>query len=146
MTSDSQKIRNEYFNMMTALADSVVEMPDAEIEEEIKEDGDKTEETRNVLLNSVRLAKQHALNEARKQYTSDLLAFQKLTLELPPTPGEKRDLLQSMLGSISQSQQLALTGQFREFEKLADEDLDGILLQLFALQSVITEEDESGQP
>lgn len=135
MTGDSQKIRDEYFNMMTALADAVVEMSDAEIDEEIKEDGNDTEEIRQVLLNSVKLAKQHALREARNQYTSSLQTFQNLTFELPPTPSEKRDLLQSMLGSISQTQQLALTGQFREFEKLADEDLDGILLQLFALQS-----------
>lgn len=135
MTGDSRKIRDEYFNMMTALADSVVEMSDAEIDEEIREDGDDTEEIQQVVLNSVKLAKQHALREARNQYTSNLQTFQKLTFELPPTPSEKRDLLQSMLGSISQTQQLALTGQFREFEKLADEDLDGILLQLFALQS-----------
>lgn len=135
MTSDSQKNRDEYFNVMNALADSVVEMSDAEIDEEIKEEGDNTEETRNVLLNSVKLARQHALREARKQYTSNLQKFQNLTFKLPATPSEKRGLLQSMLGSISQTQQLALTGQFREFEDLADEDLDGILQQLFALSA-----------
>lgn len=139
MTSDSQKIRDEYFNLMSGLADSVVEMSDAEIDEEIKEDGDSTEATRTALLNSVKLAKQHALREARKQYTSSLQTFQKIVFELPPTINEKRDLLKSMLGSISQTQQLALTGQFREFEELADEDLDGMLLQLFALQSAETQ-------
>lgn len=141
MTGESKKTRDEYFNMMNALADSVVDMSDHEIEEEIRDDGDNTEEIRAVLLNSVRLAKQYVLREARKQYDSELQSFRKFSFELPPTPNEKRDLLQSMLGSISEAQQQALTGQFREFEKLADEDLEGILQQLLALQASEKQED-----
>lgn len=144
MTGDSQRTKDEYFNMMTALADSVVEMSYTEIDEEIEEVGDETEEIRKVLLNSVKLAKQFALREARNHYDYNLKTFQKLTFDLPSTPSGKRDLLQSMLGEISQSQQHALTGQFREFEKLADEDLEGILIQLISLQAVEKQGDQSG--
>jgi len=142
MIAEHKKTRDEYFNLMNALADSVVDMSDAEIEEELKGDGDNTEEIRGVLLNSVRLAKQHALVDARKEYESRLETFKRITFDLPNTLREKRDLLKSMVGKMSQPQQLAFTGQFREFEKLADEDLDGILMQLFALQSADEQEGE----
>lgn len=142
MTGESKKTRDEYFNMMSALADSVVDMADVEVEELIQEDGDNIEEIRMVLLNSVKLSKQRTLIDARKQYESKLLSFKKTVFDLPSTLREKRDLLTSMLGDLSQSQQLAFTGQFREFENLADEELDGMLLQLFLLQSAGEQEDQ----
>lgn len=140
MTGESKKTKDEYFNLMNALADSVVDMSDAEILDEIGEDGDNTEEIRAVFLKSIKLAKQHVLIDARKAYDSELQSFKKITFDLPSTFREKRDLLKSMLGNLSQPQQLAFTGQFREFEILADEDLDGMLLQLFALQSASEQE------
>jgi hypothetical protein len=43
----------EYSNVMNALADSVFEMSDEEVEEYIQKDGDNTEQIRQVLLNAV---------------------------------------------------------------------------------------------
>jgi hypothetical protein len=134
MTRESKKLRDEYFNLMNGLADSVFEMSDAEIDEVIADEGDNSDAIRAVLLNSIKLAKKQALVAAKEEYAAELHSFQKIRFELPPTSEGKRDLLQSMLGNMSQTQQQALTGQFRDFEELADEDLDGFLLQLIALQ------------
>ena len=143
MTRESKKIRDEYFNLMNGLAESVFDMSDTEIDEVIAEEGDNTDEIRAVLLKSVQLAKKHALVEAKQQYAAELHSYRKIKFELPATPKGKRDLLQSMLGSMSNTQQHALTGQFRDFEELADEDLDGILLQLIALEE--SSESDNGE-
>lgn len=134
MTGKSKETRDEYFNLMNALADSAIEMSDDEIESQIAEEGDKTEEIRTVFVNAVRLAKQNALFEAKKQYAVTLTSFQKLKFEIPETLKEKRDMIHSLLDRMSSSQQHALTSQFREFERLADEDLDSMLMQLLALE------------
>ena len=133
MTGESD-IRDRYFNLMNGMADSVFEMSDAEVEELILEEGDNTEELRAFFLTSIRLARKQTLIDAKRRYAAEVTSFQKSRFELPQTSGEKRDLLQSMLGSMSQPQSQPLTGQFRDFEEVADEDLDGILLQLLALE------------
>lgn len=54
---DNRNYERELENICNALAESVFEMSDEEIESEISEDGDDTEEIRQVLLDAVEKAR-----------------------------------------------------------------------------------------
>lgn len=135
MLNENNKHRDELANIMNGLADSILEAPDEEIGEEIKEDGDDTEFVRQILLNSVKACRQKNLREARERYEKKLLSFHETKFDLPETPDEKRRFIQAMLGSMAAQNQAQVTAQFRDFENLPDEDLDGILQQIIALQA-----------
>ena len=135
MLNENDKYQDELANIMNAIADSVLEMPDEEIREEIIEEGDNTEVIRQILLNSVTDCRQKKLREARERYEKKIFSFQETKFDLPDSPDEKRHLIQAMLGSLAAQNQARVTAQFREFENLPDEDLDGVLQQIFALQS-----------
>ena len=140
MTRESDTTGEAYFNLMNALADSVAGMSEAEFDDEM--DGkDDVEEIRAILMRSIKLGKLEALKEARQNPIVSRKSFERVRFDLPSTVGEKRDLLQSMLGSMQQKNPQALTAQFREFKDVPDEDLDTILLQLLALN----EADEKGE-
>ena len=49
-------VEQQYENLMSALADSCLEMTDEEIRDDITENGDTAEETRQILLNAIALA------------------------------------------------------------------------------------------
>jgi hypothetical protein len=135
MLKENDKYQDELANIMNAIADSVLEMPDEEIREEINEEGDNTEAIRRIMLNSVTDCRQKKLREARKRYEKRVSFFQETKFDLPESPDEKRHLIQAMLGSLAAHNQARVTAQFREFENLPDEDLDGVLQQIIALQS-----------
>jgi hypothetical protein len=125
---------------MNSLADSVMEMTEEELQEEIAETGDTAEETKNLLVNAIKFAKQQALREARLEYEATVHSLSTIKFEKPETPAEKRGLIQSILARLGATQQQALTAQFREFESLPDEDLDRLLDQLLILQRESEEE------
>jgi len=133
MLNEKDKYQDELANIMNGLADSVLEMPDEEIKEELTEDDD-SEVIRQILLNSVKNCRQKNLREARARYDKNFFSFQTTKFDLPETPDEKRHLIQAMLGNLASQNQVQVTAQFRDFENLPDEDLDGVLQQIFALQ------------
>lgn len=134
MLKKNDKHQNDLANIWNALADSVLEMTGEEIEEEILEDGNDMAAVRQILLNSVKDCRQKNLRDARERYEKKIFSFQETKYDLPESPSEKRSLIQAMLGSMASQHQGQLTAQFRDFENLPDEDLDGILQQIFALQ------------
>jgi hypothetical protein len=134
MKNDPKTHRDEYFNFMAGLADSIVNASDEEIEEAIEEEGDNSEEVRGILLGAVKSAKRKLLEDARQGYEASIVSYEKISFELPRTSAEKRGLIQAMLGQMAQGQQ-GITAQFRDFESLRDEELDGVLFQLMHLQS-----------
>jgi hypothetical protein len=141
MIGEPDKTSEEYFNLMTGLADSAMDMSDEEIREEIAETGNNSaEETKRLFLNAVKLAKQQALREAKLEHKAAVLTLTKIKFERPEAPAEKRGLIRSMLAEMGARQQTALTAQFREFESLPDEDLDRVLDQLFVLEEESKEE------
>lgn len=133
MTGELKNASDAYFHLMDAFADSLIEMPEAEFNEE-SGDEDGAEDVRAVLMKSIQLGRKQLLNEARKQLELTRQSIDKMRFDIPSTVPGKRELLQSMLGSMQQKAQSVLTGQFRDFEEVADEDLDGIIQQLIALQ------------
>lgn len=140
MISKPDKSSEEYFNLMNALADSAIDMTDEEIREDIAETGDTAEQTRNLLFNAIKFAKQQALREAKREHEASVLSLKQIRFERPAAPAEKRGLIQSILAGMSAGEQEVLTAQFREFEDLPDEDLDRLLDQLYVLQTQ-TEQD-----
>lgn len=136
MLSENKEFEEEYSNIMNGLAELVFEMSDEEIEEEIKEEGDDTEEIKQVLLNAVKSCRQKKLHRAQESYKQSLNSFQNTYFEIPETPDEKRKLIQSMMGNLIAQNQSSVTLQFRDYQDMPDEDLDGVLKQLFALNSI----------
>lgn len=135
MLNEKNKYQEELASIMNNLADSVLEMSDEEIEEEFREDGDTgAENVRQILLNSVKACRQKSLRQAKENYKQKLHTFQDTQFDMPESPDEKRNLIEAMLGNIAAQNQLQLTAQFRDFKDTPDEDLDGILQQLYALQ------------
>lgn len=66
----------KYFNLMSALADSAMDMTDEEIQEEIAETGDTAEETRNLFLNAI----EFATREAEPEEEIGLTVFERALL------------------------------------------------------------------
>lgn len=135
MLNENIKYEDELSNLMNGLADSVLEMSDEEIEKEFQADEDDSENIRQVLLNSVKTCRQEKLIESKKRHEQNLVSFQNTHYEIPEHPEAKRNLIESMMGNIAARHQTQLTTQFRDFKNLPDEDLDGIIKQLFALES-----------
>lgn len=134
--SNKNKYQDELANIMDSLAESVLEIPDEEIEEELKEEGDDTETVRQILLTAIKSCRQKSLHEAKERYEANSRLFRETKYDIPESPGEKRELIQSMLESFRFQNQSSLTLQFRDYENLPDEDLDGVLQQLLALKSI----------
>ena len=133
MLNEKNIYQEELANIMNALADSVLEIPDEEVKVQIIEEGDNTEIVRQILLNSVKNCRQKKLREARDRYNKNFTSFQTNKYDLPESPDEKRHLIQAMLGNLAAQSQTQVTAQFRDFENLPDEDLDGVLQQIYAL-------------
>lgn len=134
MLNENDKYQDELASIMNNLADSVLEMSDEEIEEETKEEGKDTEAVRLILLNSVKSCRQKSLRAARERYEANSYSFRETKYDFPDSPEEKRHLIQAMMGNLAAQNQMSVTAQFRDFENLPDEDLDGVLQQLFALK------------
>jgi hypothetical protein len=136
MLNEENKYQEELSSIMNNLADSELEITDEEIAEECRADGDTdAENVRQILLNSVKACRQKTLRQARENYIQKFHSFQDTKFDIPELPDEKRNLIQAMLGNIAAQNQLQLTAQFRDFKDMPDEDLDGILQQIYALQS-----------
>lgn len=124
----------QYFNLMSSLADSVIDMSDEDVEEAIREDGENVDQIHTVLRDAIKQGKKLALQQARREYEAEGERLRTQTYELPQSSAEKRSLIQKLIESLSFGQQ-ELTLQFREYENMPDEDLDGALKQLLELQS-----------
>lgn len=111
-----------------------MDMSDEEVEEAICEDGDNVDQIHLVLMDAVKQGKKLALEHARREYEAESERLRVKTYDLPSTAAEKRSLIQKLIQSLSLGQQ-ELTMQFREYESMPDEDLDGALKQLLELQS-----------
>lgn len=123
----------QYFRLMSSMADSVIDMSDEDVEEAIREDGDNVDQIHTFLMDAIKQGKKLALEHARREYEAESERLRTQTYELPETPAEKRGLIQKLIESLSFGQQ-ELTLQFREYESMPDEDLDGALKQLIELQ------------
>ena len=150
MPSKPRDYIGELRQLANAVADSVAQAPDEEIVTELKEQGkdpeNEGERVRGVLMRAVTAYKRRKLEHARAEYEKKAARLRPVATALPGTPGQRRKLLQSILGARPQLQ-TALTMQYRESEGLApdelpDDEVDSYLRQLREL-GVLDDLDEA---
>ena len=129
--ADSKSHEEQFRLVMDALADSVLEMSDKDVESEFR--GDPAPRTKEIFRAA---AKQHAqakLRAAKAQYEEASKSVRQHEFVLPNTPAERRSLLDAFLGSHLAMGMGGLTAQFRELKSVSDADVESTLRQLDAL-------------
>ncbi len=122
------KYRDEWFNIMENLADSILDSPSDKAT-----DQEEASEVKSVLLSAVQKCRKNRLVDAKKRYKERTQKYSQREYDYPKTPAEKRNLLMSLIQSLDNQSQLQLTAQFRDFKEIPDEDLDGFLKQVYEL-------------
>jgi hypothetical protein len=133
MSEETKNYEQSFANIMNNLAESVIDISDDELTDEIKAEGDNSKRVEQILLGAVKSCRQKKLLEARKRYEQSALRLQEQKHLIPDAPSERRDMLQSLITRASATQQSQLTAQFQDFKSLPDEDLEGYLTQLIEL-------------
>jgi hypothetical protein len=145
MVDRPRKYDDELAGIMDAIAESVLEIPDEELEAEIGEEAGQVEETRNLLLNAVKAYRQRNLLEAERRYNERAALMQRKKYDIPESVHEQRDLLFSLLASNPTARSL-LTAQHRDFSDLPDDEIANYLKHLIELGVTIpptnSEDDE----
>lgn len=118
------------------LADSVLSDSDDALIDEVRDEGldpdAVAEETRALLLKTVKDFKQRALIVAREQHRQKTARLETQRYQLPTSPEERRQLLDAV---VAQHQQMGrmLIAQHRDFKELTDDDVESWLQQFGAL-------------
>jgi len=118
-----------------ALADSILEASDAEVIEELRLAGvDPDAEAARMkakMLATVKAFRQQALNAARTGYNRQIEGMERKSYAIPDTPAERRRLF-SLLVQRPQFTQF-VTAQYRDLDKLTDNDIETYLEDLAEL-------------
>ena len=133
MSDQRTRPEDELVRIMDAVAESALKESDAEIFEEVRQQGQDpkqaAEQVRNILRQSVKSYRQHKLIEAREQYQRSVAAMKERVYSLPKTAKERLQLLSATFQTRPELQSL-LTAQHRELKSLTDEDVVSYLQQL----------------
>jgi hypothetical protein len=130
MTKPRRNLDDELWNLMSALADSVFEADDEAILEEAERTAVSAEETRLLLLESVKAKRQERRQEARASYVERVASIQKKkSSRIPRVTEEQRAFLFDILNTRP-AVAAAMTAQFRDFRELSDEDVLSYLKHL----------------
>ncbi len=145
MSDQRTRPEDELVRIMDAVAESALKESDAEILEEVRQQGQDpkqaAEQVRNILRQAVKSYRQHKLIEAREQYQRSVAAMKERVYSLPRTAKERLQLLSATF-QIRPELQSLLTAQHRELKSLTDEDVVSYLQQLQEL-GVLTPYEES---
>jgi hypothetical protein len=118
------------------LADSVLSASDEELIDEVRDEGldpdAVAEETRALLLKTVKDFKQRALVAAREQHRQKTARLAVQRYQLPFSPEERRQLLDAVIAQHQQAGRM-LIAQHRDFKEMTDEDVESWLQQFGAL-------------
>ncbi len=127
----------ELLAIMNALAESVAEVPDANLLAEAREAGEDPGRTaarvRALLGRAVKDYEQRHLREAQKRYDEQVRALRARRYALPRTPEDRRKLFALVMSREPEIGGALLTAQHREFKDLTDADIQSFLEQLGAL-------------
>ena len=128
------KDRAEAFRaLMNALAEEAATLSDEETEAEVRAEGkdpkETAEKTRAVLMSAYRRFRQRALHSAAQSYRNRVREIRKRRYTLPESPEERRRLLELVMRRPGMKSAF-LTAQYRDFERLPDDDVESILKQL----------------
>jgi hypothetical protein len=144
MTKPQRNADEELWNLMTVLADSVLDASDDEILEETERAEGIADDTRALLLEGVRTMRQERRQRARDEYEESVSSMSmQETGRIPKAVTEQRALLFQIMSERPQVS-AALTAQFRDFRELSDEDVLSYLRQLqeLGVMDELVDEDE----
>src|SRR5258706_11137177 len=133
MADKMSDYEQELTSFMNGMAESVAEMSDEELTQELAEAPVDSEQIRKLLLNTIKECKQRPLLEAQKRYDENVAALVSDEFELPSGVEEQREMITSILASNPQIGTGLLTAQYRDFTELPDEDVESYLRQLMKL-------------
>jgi hypothetical protein len=134
--------RDELRALQKGLAEAILSTPDEQLLEEVKEEGLDprvvAEETRELLMNTVKRFKQRALVAAKEEHRQKATQLATQRVRLPEDADEKRQMLDAV---VAQHQQVGrmLTLQYRNFNDMTDDDVESLLQQLGVLGLLDTE-------
>ena len=126
-----------------ALADSVLSLSEEQLSDELKEEGldpDKVaEETRALLLGTVKQYQQRGLVKAREEHHAAVEKLHAQRPVFPVTAASRRELL---IGVLSQQPAASgvLTAQWRDYSEMTDEDVETALIELAHLGFIKTDD------
>lgn len=145
MTTDARDHELELKRVVDAIAVSVLEASDEEIEEEVRAAGDdpdgSAERLRGRLLGLVEKQREQQLVAAREAHQRKQAAAREEELELLGTPEARMELLVAAVAAMAR-RRAPLTLQHRDLESLSDADVTRLLRQLSKLGALDEVPDE----
>ena len=117
--------------VLDALAESVLEMTDSDVESEFR--ADPAPRTKDIFRVAAKQHSQTKLRAAQAQYEQASKSVKERDFAIPPTAAERRGLLDAFLASYQASGMTGLTAQFRDLTSVSDADVESTLRQLDAL-------------
>ena len=117
--------------LMDALAESVLEMTDSDVESEFH--ADPAPRTKDIFRAAAKRHAQTKLRAAQAQYEQASKSVKERDFAIPTTAAERRSLLDAFLASYQASGMTGLTAQFRDLKSVSDVDVESTLRQLDAL-------------
>lgn len=142
MADKTRDYELELARFMNAMAESVADMSDEQIDEELVEDPGDPEQVRQVLREAIKKSQQARLAEAQRKYQQSVAAFYTDEFEIPTEVPKQRELISLILVSNPQIGVGLLTAQYRDFKDLPDEDVESYLRQLMKLIKLQTSSED----
>jgi len=132
----SGKHREELERIFDALAESVLEATDEEIQDEMRQEGLEpakvAEVTRSILLDAATSFEKRKLREARQAYERRRAEITEGRHRLLDFAEERRNLFMRLL-ALQPQLSAALTLQYRDFQDFTDDEIESLLEQIQVL-------------
>jgi predicted phosphoribosyltransferase len=131
--TNGRDYEHELTLFMNAMAESVAEMSEEEMMQELAENAEDPEQVRELLRRVVKECQQRPLVEAQRRYEEHVAALEDRQYDIPNALDDQRKMITSILASNPQLGTGLLTAQYRDLNQLSDEDVESYLRQLLAL-------------
>lgn len=117
--------------VMDALAESIAELSDFDLEQEFKEE--PPPRTKQILKEAAKRQAQTKLRAARARLEESRQTIHGRSYDLPKTPEQQRAMLDAVITWQQASGSVMLTAQFRDLKSASDSDVESALRQLEVL-------------
>ncbi len=149
MADRTRNYEEELARIEDELSESTLYMTDEEIVEEIREEGRDPDEVndrvKQILRETTKHYRQRSLIKAQGLYDNHVAELRLVKGDVPQSLDEQRRMIGDLLASNSQFSRGLLTTHFRDFENLADEDVESYLRQLLKLTEMSKSSDPEGR-
>lgn len=148
MPDRTRNYEDEVARIEDELSESTLYMTDEEIVDEMLEEGidpdQVNDRVKDILRETTKHYRQRSLMKAQELYDNHVAELRLVKADLPESLDEQRRMIGDLLASNSQFSGGLLTTHFRDFENLADEDVESYLRQLLKLTEMSKSSDPEG--